>query len=104
MEYEIREADGTVIVVLSGNFYVESVAKLREDCLRHITEGKTFFVFDMYNLEYIDSSGLGVLITVQKRVRQRGGKVTLCGLRGIVRELFELTRLDKVFDMGKRAC
>jgi len=103
MEYGISESGGVVTVALVGNLYVESVAKLREGCLKYIEQGKIHFVFDMHKLEYIDSSGLGVLITVQKRVRSRGGNVAIRGLKGIVRELFELTRLDKVFDIEKNA-
>ena len=99
MEFQIIESGGKVNVTLSGNLYVESVTKLREECLQYIADGKIHFVFDMHNLEYIDSSGLGVLITVQKRVLQRGGKVIIRNMRGTVKELFELTRLDKVFDI-----
>lgn len=101
MEYKVNEVEGKTTITLSGNLYVESVARLREDVLQCIEQGKIHFVFDMNKLEYIDSAGLGVLITVQKRVLQRGGGVVIRGLKGVVRELFELTRLDKVFDIEK---
>lgn len=97
MQYEINEVDGKVTVALAGNLYVESVAKLRENVLQAIAEGKKHFIFNMQALEYIDSAGLGVLITAQKRVRLQGGNIIIRGLHGDVRELFELTRLDKVF-------
>lgn len=99
--YKISEADGKVTVTLTGSLYVEVVAKLREDVLQLIDSGKVNIVIDMNSLEYIDSAGLGVLITFQKRVLQRNGGVTVRGLQGVVRELFELTRLDKVFDIEK---
>lgn len=99
MRYKINEVDNKVTIALSGNLYVESVVKLREDILKAIEQGKSHFIFDMHNLEYIDSAGLGVLITVQKRVRQLNGGVVIRGLKGNVRELFELTRLDKVFTL-----
>ena len=101
MQYKLHELDGKITVILSGSLYIESVAKLRGDVLQAIDQGKIHLIFDMHNLEYIDSAGLGVLITVQKRVRQKGGNVVIRGLKGDVRELFELTRLDKVFDIEK---
>ena len=101
MQYKLNELDGKITVILSGSLYIESVAKLRGDVLQAIDQGKIHLIFDMHNLEYIDSAGLGVLITVQKRVRQKGGNVVIRGLKGDVRELFELTRLDKVFDIEK---
>lgn len=50
-------------------------------------------------MDYIDSSGLGVLVAIQKKALPRKGNVTLVGASGIVKELFELTRLNHVFSM-----
>jgi len=92
-------ADGDrVAVVLAGDIYVEDAAVLREELLDRIHSGVRFFDFDMSKVGYIDSSGLGVLVTVQKQTAQVGGSVTLRGLNGLVSELFQLTRLNKVFE------
>lgn len=97
MEQDFRVEGDRVIVKLAGSMYVEGAATLREKLLVFNDEGYSRFVIDMSMVEYIDSSGLGVLVAVQKRALQRGGEVTLAGLQGIVKELFELTRLDRVF-------
>ena len=49
------------------------------------------------DIDYIDSAGLGVLISVQKRAASVGGQVSVSGLSGMVKEIFELTRLDRIF-------
>jgi len=97
MSYQINEANGKVIVKLAGDLYVKSVAGLREELLKLIWAHKIFYVFDMSELRYIDSAGLGLMVTIQKRVIPQGGEVRMHGLQGVIKELFEQTRLDKVF-------
>ncbi|MBP2654291.1 MAG: rsbV [Firmicutes bacterium] len=99
MEQQIRVSGNRVIVSLSGRMYVEDAAGLREKLLEYISGGYSIFVMEMADLEYIDSSGLGVLVAINKRAIQAGGSVTLAGMRGVVKELFELTRLDRVFEI-----
>ena len=97
MRQDFREEGGTVLVKLEGSMYVEGAAMLRERLLAFSEKGLGRFVIDMSMVDYIDSSGLGVLVAVQKRALQKNGEVVIVGLKGIVKELFELTRLDKVF-------
>jgi anti-sigma B factor antagonist len=88
-----------VDVRLSGSCYVEDAGELRETLVKAAEEGGADFHFDFSGLDYIDSSGLGVLISIQKRAAKNGGKVHVTGLQGLVKELFELTRLVKVFEI-----
>jgi len=97
MEYQIEESQETVTVKLKGDMYLKAVARLREDLLQRIAAGKRFYAFDMSELRYIDSAGLGLLVTVQKRVAPKDGMVSIRGLQGVIKELFEQTRLDRVF-------
>ena len=72
---------------------------LRQKLLNHIDKGHNRFVVNLSNVDYIDSSGLGVLVAIHKRSLQHGGSVAISGLKGTVKELFELTRLNKVFEV-----
>lgn len=99
MAYRIEEKDGKVTVVLTGDMYVKAVAGLREDLLKLVTAGRTCFVFEVNELRYIDSAGLGLMVTVMKKVAPQGGEVRVRHARGVVKELFEQTRLDRVFIM-----
>lgn len=98
MEITTIEPD-FIKVVLAGNLYVEEATELRENLLQQIDRGVHSIHFELNGLEYIDSSGLGVLIAIHKRCVQKGGSVKLKGLKGNIKELFELTRLTKVFDI-----
>jgi len=63
-----------------------------------INEGKTEIVLDLSEVDFIDSSGLGVLVTILKRIRPEGD-IRLSGVRERVRSLLELTRLDDFFQI-----
>lgn len=99
MEIKTEINNGQVIVTLSGKMYVEEATILREKLISFMEEGKKEFVIKISHVDYIDSSGLGVLVAIQKRALQMKGGVIISGATGIVKELFELTRLNKIFEM-----
>ena len=99
MIQEITVTDNHVVVNLSGSIYVEEAAQIRESLIGYIEKGHKTFVVDLGNVDYIDSSGLGTLVAIQKRALQNGGSVIIKNLKGLVKDLFELTRLTKVFEI-----
>lgn len=99
MNYEIIVQPDCILVNLTNEIYVDEAADFREQLLPYLNKGQKQFVIDVSKLKYIDSSGLGVLIGIQKRAIMNGGQVVIRGLNGAVKELFELTRLTKVFEI-----
>lgn len=99
MIQEVTVLNDQVLVTLSGSIYVEEAAAIRENLISYIDRGNKTFVIDLSDVDYIDSSGLGVLVAIQKRALQNGGSVIIRGLKGLVKDLFELTRLTKVFEI-----
>lgn len=99
MIQEITITDNHVVVNLSGSIYGEEAAQIRESLIGYIEKGHKTFVVDLGNVDYIDSSGLGTLVAIQKRALQNGGSVIIKNLKGLVKDLFELTRLTKVFEI-----
>jgi anti-sigma B factor antagonist len=97
MSYQISLEDQAVKVAIQGHLYVEDATDLKGLLFEHIDEGRCNFIFDFTKLDYIDSAGLGLLISIQKRVVPLGGKVLALGTHGLVREIFELTKLDRIF-------
>ena len=65
----------------------------------YIEKGHKNITINLGGVDYIDSSGLGTLVVIQKRALQNGGSVVIKGLRSLVKDLFVLTRLDKVFEI-----
>lgn len=99
MKTEYSVVDKEVVVTMNGSIYVEEATEIREKLIEYIDKGFNNFLISMAGVDYIDSSGLGVLVAIHKRALQHGGKVVIKGLTGIVKELFELTRLNKVFEL-----
>lgn len=95
----IQVQQDKVWVALSGSLTVNQAGDLRERLLAYTEKGLGRFVIDMSKVEFIDSAGLGVFVTIHKRARQLQGGVAISGLRGLPKEVFELTRLIKVFDI-----
>ena len=99
MRQEFNTEGEALRVTLSGSMYVEEAAVLRKNLIGYIDKGFKNFLIDLSHVHYIDSSGLGVLVGIQKRAVEKGGGVRIQGLNGTVKEIFELTRLTKVFEL-----
>lgn len=69
---------------------------LREALLRRIEDGRTRIVLDLSGVSFMDSSGLGALVSALKRLGP-GGTLAVAGATGAVARLFQLTRMDRVF-------
>ncbi len=100
MKIDVSRSGNGARISISGSMYVEDSASVREKLdsasrRRRVQPGRW-----TSGLDYVDSSGLGVLISIHKRCLQKGGKMTITGLRGMVEELFKLTRLDLVFNVA----
>lgn len=99
MTYEIgREGDVTVVRV-EGELVVGNRTALKDGVLERVAAGDRKFLVDFGEAGYIDSSGLGVLVSLSKQIREEGGDLRICGLDEDLRTLFELTRLDTLFDI-----
>lgn len=99
MKADVNKSGSSATVRLDGSMYVEDSAIIREQLIGLLDEGLVNLTVDLSGLDYVDSSGLGVLISIHKRCLQKGGRMTVTGLKGMVEELFKLTRLDLVFNV-----
>ncbi|MCY9667044.1 STAS domain-containing protein [Paenibacillus alginolyticus] len=99
MFLDVRMFDGQVNVTPRGKIYVDEATIIREKLFPYLDKGCKQFVFHLCHVDYIDSSGLGVLVALQKKAHPSGGGVVIQGLQGDVKELFELTRLTSVFEI-----
>jgi anti-sigma B factor antagonist len=59
--------------------------------------GRKKLLLNFGNVEYMSSAALGKLITLNKKVQGAGGKLVLCNIDANIREVFQITRLDKIF-------
>lgn len=91
-------ARGEVTVIrVDGQLTVGNRQELKATVQAGVDAGARKFLLDCSSTGYIDSSGLGALVTIAKRVREAGGQIRLAGLNDDLRSLFELTKLDTLF-------
>jgi anti-sigma B factor antagonist len=99
MKHIIAVSGATLAVKLEGKIYAHDAGIFRADVLEKIENGLNDVVVDLSKLAYIDSTGLGVIITIHKRLKEKGGKLLITGVQGLPAELFKRTRLDKVLSI-----
>ena len=99
MNYEFQIENGHIMVLLAGAIYTEDAEKLRGELQEYLAQGYSRFLIDMEQVDYLDSAGIATLIALHKGAGRQGGRVTLRGVNGLVKELFEITLLTEVFEM-----
>lgn len=105
MSFTVRKdkTSGVVVVGVDGQLIVGNRHDLKQKVLDGVEQGDTKFVIDFSNTGYIDSSGLGVLVSLAKKIREAGGDLKLAALNDDLRTLFELTKLDSLFTLTQSA-
>jgi anti-sigma B factor antagonist len=94
---DTKSSSGVVIVKVEGQLVVGNRNELKEHLQRMLEKGERRFLIDFAETGYIDSSGLGALVALARKVREEGGDLRLSGLNEDLRSLFELTKLDTLF-------
>jgi anti-sigma B factor antagonist len=92
--------NGITVVRVEGQLIVGNRQDLKALVQEALEGGHRKFLIDCTDTGYIDSSGLGALVTIAKKVRESGGELRLAGLNDDLRSLFELTKLDSLFHIA----
>ena len=101
MQFEVNVApvgDWTVVAV-AGEVDVATAPRLRKEAIAIVGEGHHRMVLDLEAVDFLDSTGLGVLIGVLRRVNAGGGELRVVCSTPRILDLFRLTGLDRVFDL-----
>jgi anti-sigma B factor antagonist len=95
-----RPAIGGTILDITGDIDLAHSPAMRKALLQEIKEKKTPKVFlNLEKVRYIDSSGIASLVEGLKASRDQGSRLILYGLSKTVREVMELSRLQKIFEI-----
>jgi anti-sigma B factor antagonist len=95
----VRTADGAAVIELRGDVTAASETELMDAYREAGREEIRGIVLDFTRLDYMNSSGIGMLVTLLVRARREGRQVAACGLSDHYRQIFELTRLDEVISV-----
>ena len=92
-----QDPSGVAVIRVDGQLIVGNRQELKDLIQAALERGERRILVDFSHTGYIDSSGLGALVSMCKRVRELGGELKLSGLNDDLRSLFELTKLDTLF-------
>lgn len=100
MGFEVGKQGNVTVLDVEGQLIVGNRQELKQKVLEELENGERKFLIDFDRTGYIDSSGLGVLVSLSKKIREQGGELRLANLNDDLRTLFELTKLDTLFQIS----
>jgi anti-anti-sigma factor len=89
------QIEGKVVLHVAGRMDAENAAQLEGQCQSCIAEGSRSLIVDLGELSYVSSMGLRSFVSIAKTLKSKGGELRICRLTGLVRQVFEITRLNQ---------
>jgi anti-sigma B factor antagonist len=89
----------TVVLAIHGDADMRAAAELKDRLGEVIDDSPRAVVVDLTRATFLDSMTLGVFLTAMKRIRARGGRFRVVAPRSEIRRIFEMTLLDRVFEL-----
>jgi anti-sigma B factor antagonist len=99
MEITVKDKSGVSVMILSGRLDLASGTTLKEQVKAQLKKGQTTIHLNLAQVEFINSSGLGSLVSIMKEVRLQKGRFTLSNLAAYVQEIFDITQLSHIFEI-----
>ncbi len=96
MEFHDSREQEILIVELVGDLDISSSPAFKEKAAQWVDRGERSVLLDFTRVPFMDSSGLGSLVGVLKRLKEQNGKLALCGLSRDIAKVLEVTKLDRV--------
>lgn len=97
LKIDVEEKDAAVLLRLDGEVDVYTAPKLKSRLIDLVDQGKFKIIVDLEKVDFMDSSGLGVLVGGLKRVRSHEGAIALICTQENILKIFRITGLVKVF-------
>ncbi len=92
-----RVGDDVTVITLEGEIDVYTSIQLKQDIAAILESGAKYLVLNLAKVEYLDSTGLGVLIGTLKKLRENSGNLVIVGPAMRIMRIFEITGLYKIF-------
>lgn len=86
-------------IIIAKNFAIDEVSEFRDKVYEMINNGERNFILDCSKCEFIDSTGLGVLVALYKKCNELNGSLRLHSVNSEVMRVLNLTRLDTIFKL-----
>ena len=89
--------NNVVVLTITDKLDTEETTVLEKKVVDLLEAGEITFLFDFSDLDYINSSGLRVLVMAYQRLMKHQGKVAICSIKDYIQEIFEISGYDKLF-------
>ena len=99
MQIRVEDKGGIKVCSAEGDIDINSSPQMKKAFDKLIQAKSEKMVINLQKVGYVDSSGLATLVEILKNVKGFGGKLKLCNLSSKVKSLFEITKLEKLFDI-----
>lgn len=99
MEIRVTENEGYITISLKGRLDFASSTNLKEEILKRVAQGRNRIVLNLAQIDFINSSGLGTLVSILKEIRLAKGRLLLSNPASYVEEIFEITQLSHIFEI-----
>src|SRR5487761_2410736 len=99
MEIPVDHMDGVAVAAVPADELDASNAEEFKRDMAPVLQANTKVVLDLSQLRFVDSSGLGAILSCLRQLSAKSGDLKLCGMSKQVRGLFELVRMHRIFDI-----
>jgi anti-sigma B factor antagonist len=99
LELNVRQVGDYTVVEIGGEIDVYTAPRLREKLIELVSEGSYHLIVDLERVDFLDSTGLGVLVGGRKRVKPHEGSLQLVCTQEKILKIFRITGLDQVFSI-----
>ena len=99
MQVKFEDKNNVTVCYVTGEIDINSAPQIKKMFDKVISAKKSNVLVNFKGVSYIDSSGLATLVELLKNIRAYGGKLKLSDLSAKIKSLFEMTRLEKLFDI-----
>lgn len=99
MDIVCSRRDDIAVLTLSGKLDLGNAGEVKTRVKSLLEDQQKIIHFDMTAVDFINSSGLGAMVSMMKEIRMHQGRLTLSNLAPYVKEIFDITQLSNVFEI-----
>jgi anti-anti-sigma factor len=103
MNIEPTQLEKAVVLKVTGRMDAENAHEFEQACDHWIKLGSLHLIAELNGLQYVSSMGLRSFLAVAQRLQAKSGSLALCGLQGLPRQVFEMTKLIGLFPVYESA-